>query len=826
MVLAAAAGPLTVETKRIVARCGSARPSAEARGLALENKSVVIRVQTSTGTRNNLCEGQRSDWREGLGQCLHALSGVRVLAHNSDGSCADCGRLERVDGRLCRESEPWLIVVLGGGESANKSTRYACSGTYCRRTGNPVRLEQEDFPPPDYMGACDVHAFDATGRHLFAKSLGKTTRVAWFPILSPNAEMRVLWEASTLYASRVSELPKLRKRNPRLRRPRSDDVESDYAYLKRVVEPAFDQSNGRARIDVIRDDAIAKPLLLPPKERSLFDATDVLAPREPRLIYVGQFRYSKGQVAFLRKLDEASLGPFTLELRGSRPKDADDAWDDIYDEIRRFQRVRISNSRVSHESMMRDLATASGLIHYSSGDRNPRVLYEALYFGLPLFVSIQSMPYVALQCQSFVALTDVDRDAATMNAELKAWVDGLTLNERRKDKVRRGTRNATTYQAAILAYVRDHLTPARVYHNLCERFGLCEPSGRYVDVKIPWLLLRTSDSPSSSSDSSSSFRDECAARRRLWRFENWVRTPWNESRVARHGLNISTDPACRLETSRRNCRQPCLAQNRRDRKRGEAPAPCSLIVVMKLNIACPQTGGQKMIEIDDEKKLRALYDKRISQEVDGASLGDEFNGYVFRISGGNDKQGFPMKQGVLCNHRVRLLLRKGHSCYRQRRAGERKRKSVRGCVVGSDLAVLNLVVVKIGETAIEGLTDVQVPVRLGPKRANKIRKLFALSKDDDPRKYVIARKFENKKGKTVTKAPKIQRLVTPLRLQRKRHRKAIKMKAIEKAKKEANEYNRIKTQRIQEQKDARRSAISKRRSSRRSALKAQAQDED
>lgn len=245
---------------------------------------------------------------------------------------------------------------------------------------------------------------------------------------------------------------------------------------------------------------------------------------------------------------------------------------------------------------------------------------------------------------------------------------------------------------------------------------------------------------------------------------------------------------------------------------------------MKLNIACPQTGGQKMIEIDDEKKLRALYGKRISQEVEGSDLGDEFKGYIFRISGGNDKQGFPMKQGVLCDHRVRLLLRKGHSCYRQRRAGERKRKSVRGCVVGADLAILNLVTVKLGETQMEGLTDVQVPVRLGPKRANHIRKLFALSKEDDPRKYVIARKFE-KKGKTVVKAPKIQRLITPVMLQRKRRRKALKMKQIEKTKREANEYNRLKTQRVQEQKDARRSAISKRRSSRKSALKS-AQPED
>jgi small subunit ribosomal protein S6e len=85
-----------------------------------------------------------------------------------------------------------------------------------------------------------------------------------------------------------------------------------------------------------------------------------------------------------------------------------------------------------------------------------------------------------------------------------------------------------------------------------------------------------------------------------------------------------------------------------------------------------------------------------------------------------------MKQGVLTNTRVRLLLRDGLSCYRARRVGERKRKSVRGCIVGSDIAVLNLVIVKKGEQEISGVTDSSIPRRLGPKRANKIRKLFNL----------------------------------------------------------------------------------------------------
>ena len=85
-------------------------------------------------------------------------------------------------------------------------------------------------------------------------------------------------------------------------------------------------------------------------------------------------------------------------------------------------------------------------------------------------------------------------------------------------------------------------------------------------------------------------------------------------------------------------------------------------------------------------------------EVAADSLGDEWKGYVFRITGGNDKQGFPMKQGVLSEGRVRLLLKKGHSCYRQRRTGERKRKSVRGCIVNANLSVMSVAIVKTGET--------------------------------------------------------------------------------------------------------------------------------
>ncbi len=78
----------------------------------------------------------------------------------------------------------------------------------------------------------------------------------------------------------------------------------------------------------------------------------------------------------------------------------------------------------------------------------------------------------------------------------------------------------------------------------------------------------------------------------------------------------------------------------------------------------PANGSQKLIEIEDERRLRPFYEKRVSstrrgpmcwgeetdtrdqmgQEVPADSIGDEWKGYIVRITGGNDKQGFPMKR--------------------------------------------------------------------------------------------------------------------------------------------------------------------------------------
>merc|ERR1719446_954451 len=199
-------------------------------------------------------------------------------------------------------------------------------------------------------------------------------------------------------------------------------------------------------------------------------------------------------------------------------------------------------------------------------------------------------------------------------------------------------------------------------------------------------------------------------------------------------------------------------------------------------------------------------------EIPGDTLGEEYKGYNFRISGGNDKQGFPMKQGVMANGRVRLLFKEGMSCYRSRRNGTRKRRSVRGCIVGPDLATMFLVITKKGDAELPGLTDDQRPRRLGPKRASNIRKLFNPEKKDDVRNFVVRREAGKKK-----KAPRIQRLVTPAMLQRKRYFRSQTRSKMVVAKKLKQDYSKRLSEYRTEQKELRAAEVAKKKKEKKAA---------
>merc|ERR1712056_98076 len=133
--------------------------------------------------------------------------------------------------------------------------------------------------------------------------------------------------------------------------------------------------------------------------------------------------------------------------------------------------------------------------------------------------------------------------------------------------------------------------------------------------------------------------------------------------------------------------------------------------------------------------------------------------------------------------------------------------SVRGCIVGPDLAVMALVLVKKGAEDIPGLTDDNKPRRLGPKRASNIRKLFNLEKKDDVKQFVVRRLV--KEGSKKQKAPKIQRLVTSSMLQRKRNFRSQTRKKMVIAKKLKTEYAKRLSEYRQQQKELRAAEVAK-----------------
>jgi small subunit ribosomal protein S6e len=196
-----------------------------------------------------------------------------------------------------------------------------------------------------------------------------------------------------------------------------------------------------------------------------------------------------------------------------------------------------------------------------------------------------------------------------------------------------------------------------------------------------------------------------------------------------------------------------------------------------------------MVELQNEDKLAEIIDKKIGDEIDGSIISDVFDGYKFKITGGFDKDGFAMKNGILAQGKKKVLLTKGCSLFRFRkgfhRTGIRVRKLVRGCIVSNDIKNLHLKIIKKGAKPIAGLTEEKdaQPKRLGPKRATRILKQFGLTavynekkKNKEERKnlrfmitkFAPKRTVKTKNGKEYVKSAKVQRLITPDRLRRKR----------------------------------------------------------
>ena len=134
---------------------------------------------------------------------------------------------------------------------------------------------------------------------------------------------------------------------------------------------------------------------------------------------------------------------------------------------------------------------------------------------------------------------------------------------------------------------------------------------------------------------------------------------------------------------------------------------------VKVVVSVPKTRRAFQKEVD----IAPFLGKLLREKIDGDSVG--LAGYELELTGGSDKQGFPMRGDVSGTARKRALLSGGVGFHSERK-GQRKRKSVRGNTVSEDIAQLNLKVVKEGAKSVPELWSVELkPTKTETKAAEK-----------------------------------------------------------------------------------------------------------
>jgi len=89
----------------------------------------------------------------------------------------------------------------------------------------------------------------------------------------------------------------------------------------------------------------------------------------------------------------------------------------------------------------------------------------------------------------------------------------------------------------------------------------------------------------------------------------------------------------------------------------------------------------------------SLIGKKIGDVVDGIFVG--LPGYKLEISGGSDKDGFPMRKDLPGPRRKKLLMSKSIG-FNSKKGGLRKRKNVRGNTISPDTLQINMKVTQHG----------------------------------------------------------------------------------------------------------------------------------
>ena len=114
----------------------------------------------------------------------------------------------------------------------------------------------------------------------------------------------------------------------------------------------------------------------------------------------------------------------------------------------------------------------------------------------------------------------------------------------------------------------------------------------------------------------------------------------------------------------------------------------------KIVLSDPETGKSQKIELEEAKAV-PLIGRRIGEIIDGTILG--LSGYKIQITGGTDKDGFPMRPDIHGGVRRRVIVSSGPG-FKPKRKGERRRKMLRGNVITEEIVQINMKIVEKPKT--------------------------------------------------------------------------------------------------------------------------------
>jgi len=128
----------------------------------------------------------------------------------------------------------------------------------------------------------------------------------------------------------------------------------------------------------------------------------------------------------------------------------------------------------------------------------------------------------------------------------------------------------------------------------------------------------------------------------------------------------------------------------------------------KVIVSDPEAGKSKVVELEGARAV-PLIGRRLSETVDGSVVG--MSGRKLQITGGSDKDGFPMRLNIHGGVRVSVIVSKSVG-FHPKREGERQRKTLRGNVITEDIVQVNMKVVEKAKKAVKAEK---------PKRVKKVK---------------------------------------------------------------------------------------------------------